>query len=221
MTTYLFAFIAGIITILSPCIFPVIPIILFSSVGKSKLKPIWVTLGLVISFTIFGIIFGFLGSIFGVRRETARLIGIIIILILGTLFLFPVLLEKLTQIFSKIKLTKNLKQPKQDRWWKNLILGLALGLAWTPCAGPVLGTILSLTLLEGNVSYSSILMLIYGLGLAIPLLIIGYLSNILSNQINWLKKHLPLIQKIAGGVIIIIGILMLLEIDYDIQRLLL
>ena len=162
-----------------------------------------------------------MGSIFGVRRETARLIGIIIILILGTLFLFPVLLEKLTQIFSKIKLTKNLKQPKQDRWWKNLILGLALGLAWTPCAGPVLGTILSLTLLEGNVSYSSILMLIYGLGLAIPLLIIGYLSNILSNQINWLKKHLPLIQKIAGGVIIIIGILMLLEIDYDIQRLLL
>ncbi|TES95840.1 cytochrome c biogenesis protein CcdA, partial [Patescibacteria group bacterium] len=104
---------------------------------------------------------------------------------------------------------------------QNLILGIALGLAWVPCAGPVLGIILGFTLLEGNLFYSLTLMLTYGIGVAIPLLVIGYLGNTLVNQINWLKKHLPLIQKIAGGVIITIGILMIFGIDYEIQRLLL
>ncbi|MFC1651788.1 cytochrome c biogenesis CcdA family protein [Patescibacteria group bacterium] len=219
MPIYFLAFLAGIMTILSPCILPIVPIVLASSLGKSKLKPLWVTLGLVISFSLFGIIFGSLGSILGISRETARTIGIILILILGTLLLFPTLLEKAAQIFSRIKIIKTSQKKQEGKWWQNLLLGIALGLAWVPCAGPILGIILGFTLLSGNFFRSLSLMLIYGIGIAIPLLLIGYLGNTLVNQINWLKKHLPTIQKIAGGVIIIIGIAMIFRLDQEIQRL--
>lgn len=221
MPIYFLAFLAGMLTILSPCILPVVPIVLASSLGKSKLKPIWVTLGLIISFALFGVLFGTLGSVLGISRDVARIVGITLILILGTLLLFPTLLKKIPQLFSKIKTAKPSQKLSGDKWWQNLILGIALGLAWVPCAGPVLGIILGFTLLEGNLFYSLTLMLTYGIGVAIPLLVIGYLGNTLVNQINWLKKHLPLIQKIAGGVIIMIGILMIFGIDYEIQRLLL
>lgn len=221
MSIYFLALLAGIMTILSPCILPVVPIVLASSLGKSKLKPIWITLGLIVSFTLFGILFGTLGSVLGISRDIARIVGIILILILGMLLLFPTLLKKISQLFSKIKTAKPSQKLSGDKWWQNLILGIALGLAWVPCAGPVLGIILGFTLLEGNLFYSLTLMLTYGIGVAIPLLVIGYLGNTLVNQINWLKKHLPLIQKIAGGVIIMIGILMIFGIDYEIQRLLL
>jgi len=221
MPIYFLAFLAGMLTILSPCILPVVPIVLASSLGKSKLKPIWITLGLIISFALFGVLFGTLGSVLGISRDVARIVGITLILILGTLLLFPTLLKKISQLFSKIKTAKSSQKLSGDKWWQNLILGIALGLAWVPCAGPVLGIILGFTLLEGNLFYSLALMLTYGIGVAIPLLVIGYLGNTLVNQINWLKKHLPLIQKIAGGVIITIGILMIFGIDYEIQRLLL
>ena len=218
MPIYFLAFLAGILTILSPCILPVVPIVLASSLGRSKLKPIWVTLGLVISFTLFGIIFGTLGSVLGISREVARVVGITLILILGALLLFPNFYQKIIKLLSKVKTKKQLR-PSGERWWENFLLGLGLGLAWIPCAGPILGIILGLALLEGNFLYSLALLLIYGIGVAIPLLIIGYLGNTLVNQINWLKKHLPLIQKIAGGVIIIIGISILLRLDQYIQRL--
>ncbi len=219
MANFFLVFFAGILMILSPCILPIVPIVLASSLSKSKSRPIFVALGLIFGFTLIGTLFGILGSAVPISRLQARYIGIGLIILLGIFLFFPKFSHFITNIFARSKIFQGRRPVPNGTGWSNFFLGIGLGFVWTPCVAPIIGPVMGLSFLTGNILQSIILTLIFASGFAIPLIIIGYLGNILINQINWLKKHLPLIQKIAGGVIIIVGVMMLFNIDQEIQRL--
>ncbi|MFW5994379.1 MAG: cytochrome c biogenesis CcdA family protein [Halanaerobiaceae bacterium] len=205
------AFSAGLLSILSPCILPLIPSYLGILTGSnpkeinskwSLLKP---ALAFIAGFSIIFILLGLSASWIGqflLRQqfELARFGGIIIILFgLHTLGAFNLPFININ-LQSKIpaKITGNLKA---------FIFGLVIALAWTPCIGPVLGTILVFAGSSGNLSSGFMMMSAYSIGLSIPFLLAALFLDYWLSKIKQLNPYLPWIKKISGITLILVGIL--------------
>ena len=212
MTEILIALFAGLISFLSPCVLPLIPgYIAFISgstfnellVKKINLTPIiYFTLGFSIIFVIFGMAATFLGQLLLKNSNEFRIIAgsIIIIFSLHIMGIF-----KLNFLnFEKKYYSKNNKG-----LFGSLLMGMAFAFGWTPCIGPILGSILVLASTEENINRGILLLLFYSLGLAIPFILSGYLFQkfiIISKNI---KKRINLIEKIGGSLLFITGILII------------
>jgi cytochrome c biogenesis protein CcdA/thiol-disulfide isomerase/thioredoxin len=170
----IFAFLAGVVTILSPCILPVLPIILSSSVGgknSSKDRPLGIVTGFVLSFTFFTLFLSSIVKATGIPAESLRLVSVGIIAVLGLALLFPQFQIWLELIFAKLSrhAPKGIVKPG---FGPGLLLGLSLGLLWTPCVGPILASVISLAI-SGTVNNQAILItLAYSVGTAVPMFII-------------------------------------------------
>ena len=212
MTEILIALFAGLISFLSPCVLPLIPgYIAFISgstfnellVKKINLTPIiYFTLGFSIIFVIFGMAATFIGQLLLKNSNEFRIIAgsIIIIFSLHIMGIF-----KLNFLnFEKKYYSKNNKG-----LFGSLLMGMAFAFGWTPCIGPILGSILVLASTEENINRGILLLLFYSLGLAIPFILSGYLFQkfiIISKNI---KKRINLIEKIGGSLLFITGILII------------
>ena len=207
------AFGAGLISFLSPCVLPLIPGYISYISGSSlnellekktiNIFPIILfTIGFSIVFISFGATASFLGSIILENSYELRIAsGIIIILfslqILGIINLNFLNYEK--RIYTK----------KKSGIFSSLLVGMAFGFGWTPCIGPILGSILALASIEETLSRAIILLVFYSLGLAIPFTLAGYLiQKFLAFSKNF-KKNINLISKIGGFTLLITGVLIL------------
>ena len=209
------AFLAGLISFLSPCVLPLIPgyISYISGTTLEKLvkrkkssiiiKTIFFTLGFSLVFISFGLTASFIGNFFLNNSNSLRVIaGIIIILfsfqIIGLVnFQF---MNKEMRFFTN-KYNDNLAFP--------LIVGAAFGFGWTPCIGPILGSILTLAAIEDGFDKGILLLSFYSLGLAIPFIISGILINKFLLFSKKLKKYISIITKIGGTILLITGIAIL------------
>tara|TARA_Y100000817_G_scaffold124074_1_gene97181 strand:+ start:641 stop:1348 length:708 start_codon:yes stop_codon:yes gene_type:complete len=207
------AFGAGLISFLSPCVLPLIPGYIAYISGSSlnellekqniNLFPIiFFTLGFSIVFIIFGAAATFLGQLFLDNSYQLRIIaGVVIIIfslhIIGILKLNFLNFEK--RIYSENK--QGLFSP--------ILVGMAFAFGWTPCIGPILGSILALASTEESINKGILLLLFYSLGLAIPFILSGYLIQKFMIVSKNLKKNMNLITKIGGGLLLITGILVI------------
>ena len=214
-TTLSIAFLAGIISFLSPCVLPLIPgyISYISGTSLDKLierknnstiiKTIFFTLGFSLVFISFGSAASFLGEFFLNNSNILRIAaGIIIIFfslqIIGIInFKF---LNKDVRIFTN-RYNTSLAFP--------LIVGAAFGFGWTPCIGPILGSILALAAIEESLSKGILLLSFYSLGLAIPFIISGILINKFLFFSKNKKKHIMTITKDGGAILLLTGIAIL------------
>ena len=214
-TSLTIAFLDGLISFLSPCVLPLIPgyISYISGTTLEKLvkrkkssiiiKPIFFTLGFSLVFISFGLTASFIGNFFLNNSNSLRVIaGIIIILfsfqIIGLVnFQF---MNKEMRFFTN-KYNDNLAFP--------LIVGAAFGFGWTPCIGPILGSILTLAAIEDGFDKGILLLSFYSLGLAIPFIISGILINKFLLFSKKLKKYISIITKIGGTILLITGIAIL------------
>ena len=207
------AFGAGLISFLSPCVLPLIPGYIAYISGSSldellekqniNLLPIiFFTLGFSLVFIIFGAAATFLGQLFLDNSYQLRIIaGVVIIIfslhIIGILKLNFLNFEK--RIYSEKK--QGLLSP--------ILVGMAFAFGWTPCIGPILGSILALASTEESINKGILLLLFYSLGLAIPFILSGYLIQKFMIVSKNLKKNMNLITKIGGGLLLITGILVI------------
>ena len=207
------AFGAGLISFLSPCVLPLIPGYIAYISGSSldellekqniNLFPIiFFTLGFSIVFIIFGAAATFLGQLFLENSNHLRIVaGIIIIIfslhIIGILKLNFLNFEK--RIYSE----------KKQGLFSPILVGMAFAFGWTPCIGPILGSILALASTEESINKGILLLLFYSLGLAIPFILSGYLIQKFMIVSKNLKKNMNLITKIGGGLLLITGILVI------------
>jgi len=211
----LFAFLAGVLTIAAPCTLPLLPVLLGTSLGqKSKSRPIFIVLGFVIVFTIAAIILSLLARYLGFNANIVRDVGIFILLIFGVLLIwskpFEMVAVKLTPLISKVSVKAGLGNTGN---FSALILGMTLGLVWTPCAGPVLASILTLIALQKDLLAAAILLLFYSLGVGVPMIIIAYGGQYISEKVSVISKYSVLLQQIFGVLIIILAILMFFNYD--------
>src|SRR3990167_2983903 len=169
-----FAFLAGIVTILSPCILPILPIILSSTIGGQnigKLRPIGVVTGFVLSFTFFTLFLSTIVGFSGISADALRLFSVVVIAGFGISFLIPKFQVLLEQIFSKLAGFVPAGNNRKG-FGGGIIIGLSLGLLWTPCVGPILASVIS-PAITGTVTLdAAAITLAYALGTSIPMFII-------------------------------------------------
>mgnify|MGYP006089813405 CR=1 FL=1 len=213
MIELLIAFGAGLISFLSPCVLPLIPgYISFISgaslnelLAKKKinLTPlILFSLGFSFVFIIFGAAASFLGQILLQNSQTLRIFAGIVIIIFSFQLLGVLNINFLN--FEKKIYTK-----KNNNIWFSFVVGMAFGFGWTPCIGPILGSILVLASTEETIFRAVILLSFYSLGLAIPFILSGYLIQRFLIFSKSFKKNINLVTKIGGFILLVTGILIL------------
>jgi len=205
------AFIAGLISFLSPCVMPLIPGYIsyisgtsLEELAKKKrslvfLKTIFFTLGFSFVFIILGSTASYLGKLFLINSNNLRILAGIIIIIFSLLLLKVIdlkFLNKDLRIFTD-KYSNNLYFP--------FLVGAAFGFGWTPCIGPILGSILTLSALEQNINKSILLLSSYSFGLAIPFIISGVLIDKFLTFSKSIKKYITLITKLGGIILLLTG----------------
>lgn len=211
-----FAFLAGIITILSPCILPILPIVLSGSVGSGKRKPQGIVTGFVLSFTFFTLFLSALVKATGVSADALRGLSIAIILIFGVSLLLPQFQVIMEKIFSKLSNRFAVKGTREG-FGGGVLIGLSLGLIWTPCVGPIIASVITLAA-TSEVSFAAFFItLAYSLGTAIPMLAIMYGGRGLLQKIPWLLPNTNKIQKGFGILMILTAIGIFFNIDRRFQ----
>lgn len=215
-TLGILAIVAGALTVLSPCILPILPPLLSASIsGGDRRRPLWIVAGLAISFTLFGVIFAFFGSFLGLSNNAIRHAALLILFFLGLSLLWPSLWERIgTKISALTRQIPGMNRSSIEKTpLSSAFLGASLGLIWAPCAGPVLGIILTLAAVQASFGPTLILMSAYSLGAAAPMLLIGYGGRRISDRITSLRRWGALTHKALGALTIATVVALFFQFD--------
>lgn len=215
----IFAFLSGLVTIFAPCIWPLLPLILSTTVTGGHRKPFGVVLGIALSFGILTLALGYIIKIFPFDANLLRLFSVFLIGFLGLTLLIPKLAQTVEGYVSRMSGTVAQKfiGKNTNGFWGGLIIGLALGIVWAPCAGPILATIATLAATH-SVNLGIILVTAsYVTGIAIPLLIFAILGRRIFTKTRALSKYTGTIQQIFGIIMIITAILIFTNYDKKIE----
>ena len=213
MTESLIAFGAGLLSFLSPCVLPLIPgYISYVSgqplqevINSKKINPfplILFCLGFSTVFIIFGASASLLGQLFLQNSEILRILAGIIIVI------FSLQLIGIINV-PYLNFEKRFDARESNNIFFPYIIGLAFGFGWTPCIGPILGSILALASIEETLAKAVMLLIFYSLGLALPFILSGYLIQRFLLLSKNFKRNMNLTSKIGGIILLITGILIL------------
>ncbi|MBR6536697.1 MAG: sulfite exporter TauE/SafE family protein [Lachnospiraceae bacterium] len=205
---YIISFLEGIITFISPCLLPMIPIYLtyFAGSGeRTTKKTVTGALGFVSGFTLvfvaMGALAGSIGSLFTKHQTVVNIVCGLIVIFFGLNFM---------GVF-KITLFKGMKQSVNTdnmNFFSAMLFGIVFSLGWTPCVGAFLGSALMMASQEGQALQGILMLLCYSLGLGIPFILSAVLIDSLKGAFAFIKKHYKIINFVSGCLLILVGILM-------------
>ena len=205
---YLISFLEGIITFISPCLLPMLPIYISYFAGggeRSAAKTMRGALGFVTGFTVVFVALGALaGTLGGLLREYQTAVNIVsglVVIFFGLNFL-GVFKLNLFRGSSRSVNTDNMG------FFSAMLFGVIFSLGWTPCVGAFLGSALMLASQQGHMAEGVLMLLAYSLGLGIPFLLSAVLIDSLKSTFDWIKRHYGVINRICGGLLVLLGILM-------------
>ena len=205
---YLIAFLEGIITFISPCLLPMLPIYISYFAGggtRSTRKTLLVASGFVLGFTLvfmaMGALAGTVGSFLKRYQLAVNLISGLVVIFFGLNFLG---LFKLNLFRGGSRRVDGSRMG----FFSALVFGLIFSLGWTPCVGAFLGSALMLASQQGHIIEGMLMLLAYSLGLGVPFLLSAVLIDYLKSAFNWIKRHYRVINIVCGCLLILIGILM-------------
>jgi len=204
--------VAGSLTTLSPCVFPILPLVLGGTVQANRLAPIAMGAGMAISFALIGVVLGALGPALGIDSDSVRLFGAWMLISFGLVMLVPVLDRRFTAWMLPIAASANNASARLDSGSLSgaLLLGGVLGLVWSPCSGPLLASALTLVASEGGALRGGIILGLFGIGAAIPLVAVAYATRRgFSVARGWLLARIDGIKKAFGAVILLTGLAIL------------
>lgn len=205
---YIIAFLEGIITFISPCLLPMLPIYIsyFAGGGERTVRKtlagaIGFVTGFSIIFVILGALAGTVGSFLREHQTAVNIVSGLIVIFFGLNFL---------GVF-RINLFRGSRHnvAKEDmNFFSAMLFGVIFSLGWTPCVGAFLGSALMLASQQGHVVQGMLMLLAYSLGLGIPFILSAVLIDYLKSAFNWIKKNYKVINIVSGCLLILIGILM-------------
>ena len=205
---YLISFLEGIITFLSPCLLPMLPIYLsyfagggIRSTGKTLRNALGFILGFTVVFMAMGALAGTVGSFLKSHQTAVNIVSGLIVIAFGLSFLGVFRL-------SFLKGSRFRVQSEQMGFFSALVFGVVFSLGWTPCVGAFLGSALALASQQGHVLTGMGMLLAYSLGLGVPFLLSALLIDKLKSAFDWVKAHYQIINTVSGGLLILIGVLM-------------
>ncbi|MGY4827777.1 cytochrome c biogenesis CcdA family protein [Sphaerotilaceae bacterium SBD11-9] len=238
MTSPLLAFSAGVLTIAAPCVLPMLPIVLGASVAsQQRTRPIFIALGFALAFAAAVLVFSSVTQVLGLSQQALRNAAAVLLLGFGLLMVWPSLYHRLSLRASAAlsgvaawqpdeglrKPDEGLRKPdeglrKPDEGLRKgplggLLLGASLGLVWTPCAGPVLASILTVIATEPASGRAALLLFAYSLGAALPMLLIAYGGQVASAWVRCIAGSLQRLQQGFGVVVVGVALALLFQLD--------
>ncbi len=190
---------AGLASVLSPCVLPVVPVIMAGAQREDCLRPLIVVLGLTLSFMAMGAVSSLFGALLVGRTRAIEAAGAVIITLLGLMVLLDV------SIFKRLSGLSNI-QVKGEGRLSGLVLGMALGVVWVPCIGPFLSSILTMVGTGGQLVQGVVLLGVYSLGLAIPMLAVAYSSQAIQRRLRAVAQQEALFRYVTGGILVAFGL---------------
>jgi cytochrome c-type biogenesis protein len=214
MLNLVLALLAGIVTVAAPCTLPMLPILLGASVGQSgKLRPAMIALGFVISFSAAALLLSAITEIFDFDPNALRTGAAVLLLGFGLLMVWPAPFERLTVRLNGVAGGATAHAASTGGNIGGFVLGTTLGLVWTPCAGPVLGSILTVVATSKDTASASALLVVYAIGAAIPMLAIAYGGQAVTTRVRSIARISPRLQQGFGVVVIAFAILSYFQYD--------
>ena len=170
---------AGALSTLSPCVLPIVPVLLASATTAQPLAPLALSGGLALSYAVMGSVLAWLGSGLGVDTEPFRIAGAVLLALLGAALLFGGVQRRFESAVSGMADAGNrlLARLHLDGIRGQFAVGLVLGLVWTPCVGPTLGAAIALASRGSNLPQVASVMAVFGIGAALPVLALAYASR--------------------------------------------
>ena len=205
---YVISFLEGVVTFISPCLLPMLPIYISYFAGggeRSVKKTLSGALGFVTGFTIVFVALGALaGTLGGLLKEYQTAVNIVsglIVIFFGLNFLGVFKLNLFKGSNHKVNM-------KNMGFFSAMLFGIIFSVSWTPCVGAFLGSALMLASQQGRVGEGVVMLLVYSLGLGIPFVLSAVLIDYLKSAFNWIKKHYKVINIVCGVLLILVGVLM-------------
>ena len=192
-------FLAGLVSVLSPCVLPVLPIILTGSQDEHRARPLLIVLGLAITFVAMGAVSALFGSLVAPLMPDIEQGAGLLIILFGSLMLAGL------NPFKRLGFLSNLPFQDSGGRWSGLVLGMTLGLIWIPCVGPVLSAVLARVAGHGDPGFGMALLSIYATGFSLPMLAVAYLSHGLRRYLNTIMRHPAALRWISGSLLIAFG----------------
>lgn len=220
MSGILLAFIAGVLSIFSPCVLPLLPIVLGTAASEGKYGPAALAAGMALSFVIIGLFVALAGFSIGLDQGFFRVLGAVMLMIVGTVLLVPAMQNQVALAAGPV-----------SGWIDNRMggfsgsgplgqfgVGVLLGAVWSPCVGPTLGAASLLAAQGENLGQVTLTMLAFGIGAALPLLILGLLSREL--LLRWRSRMMNAgksVKTVLGILLIVMGALIVFGLDKQVE----
>lgn len=204
------AFLAGVFTIASPCVLPILPVVLGTAVGQSgRARPLFITLGFTLTFAAFAMLLSVVSNLAGLAQEALRNVGIGVLAVAGLAALWPAPYQWLMA---------RIGQPLHSMGQAGangggFVLGMSLGAAWTPCAGPVLASILALVARSQDLGRAALLLACYAAGAGIPMLVIAYAGQFATTRVRAVARHAQRLQQVFGALVLLTAAAMFFQYD--------
>lgn len=207
---------AGSLTTLSPCVFPLLPLVLGGAVQGNRFAPVAMGLGMMSSFAIIGMLLGALGPALGIDDDTVRTAGAALLIAFALVMLVPALGERFSQWMLPIASAANAASTRLDG--RSLLsaaaLGGVLGLVWSPCSGPLLGSAMTLVASEGGALRGGVVLALFGLGAAIPLVAVAYASRAgVGRMRDWVLTRIERVRRGFAVLLALMGVAILTGAD--------
>lgn len=217
----LFAFASGFMTVLSPCVLPVLPAILAAGATHARARSIGIVLGLILSFAFFTLAIGAIVKSTGISADALRYLAILIIGVFGLALLFPHIGEVFARKTSAIADAGAAVQKRfheHEGFWGGCILGAALGLIWTPCAGPILASVIAIAATNAITWQIILITAAYALGSGIPMLLLMFGSKWILDSSRWLTRHTEKMRQGFGLLMILTAIALYFHAEVPLQQ---
>jgi len=203
---------AGSLTTLSPCVFPLLPLVVGGALQGNRLAPIAMGVGMTGSFALIGMLLGAIGPALGIDSDSVRVGGAVLLIAFALVMIIPSWGERFTQWMMPIATSANAASMKLDSGSLSgaLLLGAVLGLVWSPCSGPLLGSALTLVASEGGLLRGGVILGVFGLGASIPLVAVAYASRSgFARARSWVLNRIERVRVLFAVILGVAGLAIL------------
>lgn len=220
MGTLALAFLAGILSTLSPCVLPLLPIVLGAAAAEHRMGPAALAAGLALSFVVIGLFVATIGFSIGLDGDFFRAFAAMLLVAIGAILMVPVLQQRVAAAAGPVS---NWTEQKFGGFSTGgltgqFLVGVLLGAVWSPCVGPTLGAASVLASQGKNLPQVALTMGLFGLGAALPMLILGMLSR--EALMAWRNRMMEAgsgLKTLLGALLVVVGLLILTGYDKKIE----
>ena len=218
--TYLWAYVAGVLTLINPCVLPLLPIVIAAALQNSRFGPLALAAGLTVSFAVLGVSVTAFGHLASIDADSVNRVAAVVMMVFGVVLLVPRAQAMLATLAAPLASHANMRIDARERAGiaGQFGVGVLLGAVWSPCIGPTLGGAIGLAASGEGLSQAAFTMLAFGVGVSTVLMALAYGSRqAVSARRERLAAWMPWAKPLMGATLLVVGVAILFHIDRMIE----